>query len=430
MFKRQLFLVLWWSFSFQGLEYAQSFPSSQGAIQTTLIRMDTQHYPTIKIWLRLERKDKKPIEGLLTSKMQLEENGIFIPSQIQRLFSPQRMSILVLDQSASMENLTSDNQESRMQAALESAKRFYQLMESGDRSGLISFSDRVYVRQLLTQDTQKLIETLSLIQPKGGTAFYQALWDAIEEIRWENGNKIILALTDGKNTELGPPLEKIIEQAKKYQIRLFLIGFGSETEIETSLLEYIANETGGLAFQTTQKKQLEALYESIALSLRQEYLFTYTSTLPEDGQKRTLRLTFPLVDQQMMIEMEYLLGGLVPKFRNESFQTSSQQLPRSLIFLQISFILFFAGILPKIYVYFRTKVRRWRFRRFARVLLRSDSPYLHQVCANEQDEDTSFQLGERIIICPECRALHHQDCWVYNGYRCFNSPPCRGRGGM
>ncbi|MEK7486319.1 MAG: VWA domain-containing protein [Planctomycetota bacterium] len=408
---------------------SQMIATSSQRIRLTLLQLDSQHYPEIQLHLKLEPTTSGTLLSWTPRQISLFEDGLSVPAQVQTFYQPKRVSILVLDTSASMNALLPDHQKTRIQAAKEAALTFYGLMEQGDRSALMTFSDQVQIRQLMTSRPESLQKALESISPQGATALYQALANAIQELQGIAGNKIVLILTDGKNTEEAPALETLIQFAKKQQIRIFLVGLASEQELEWPLLKRIAIETGGQAYQTLNKEQLEAIYSSIARSFKQEYLLSYRSTLPASGHIRNLHMVFQNGNQLFSGDLPLVFGGLVPRSDRPSVDLVQKFQEPHLIFFHYSLFLMLSALIPWILRKGYRRFRQIRFENRYLLRMRESDPAMGQVCANEQNEDTVFRVGDEVITCPECHALHHRDCWAYNGFRCFNSPPCRGSGG-
>lgn len=424
LFQNFLFLILLWV-----PLSSQTILTTSSHIRLTLLRVDSQDYPEIHLHLKLESLSREKLLPWTPRQISLFEEGFNLPAQIHTFYQPKRVSLLVLDTSASMNALLPNHQKTRIQAAKDAARTFFSLMEPQDRSALMTFSEEIHFRQLFTSKSEILQKALDSLVPEGSTALYQAISKAIEELQGTTGNKILLVLTDGKNTELAPAIDHIIALAQKHKIRIFLVGLAQEQELDFSVLQKIATETGGFAYHTLNQEKLATIYRSIAVSFKQEYLLSYRSTLPALGHQRTVRLVFQNGNQLFSGELPLVFGGLIPTTSSRSIELTLQSQKPHSIFFHYTCYLFLCAIIPwglrKLFLLFLRK----RFEHRYLLHLTKHHPAIGQVCANEQNEETAFQLESEVILCPECKALHHRDCWAYNGFRCFNAPLCRGHGG-
>src|SRR2546423_1121417 len=81
--------------------------------------------------------------------------------------------------------------------------------------------------------------------------------------------------------------DDLIERARQLNIPLYMIGLGSESDIDLTHMKRLAERTSGRYFNAPSAEQLAELYRSIGESLQNEYAFTYESPTPElDGMVR------------------------------------------------------------------------------------------------------------------------------------------------
>ena len=191
--------------------------------------------------------------------------------------------ILALDISGSM--LARDFKPDRLEASKNVATEFI----SGrpyDRMGLVVFSGESFTQCPLTTDHAVLINLLREIQSgmiKDGTAIGMGLATAVNRIKdSEAKSKVIILLTDGVNNmgEIAPATAAGI--ARSFGIRVYTIGIGTRgmapypvrtpfgiqyqnmrVEIDESVLQHIAAETGGKYFRATDNDKLVQVYAEI-----------------------------------------------------------------------------------------------------------------------------------------------------------------------
>lgn len=183
---------------------------------------------------------------------------------------------------------------SRLTAVKQVLTEFSQQRE-GDRLGLILFGDSAYLQAPFTADHQAwlgLLNEAEVAMAGQSTHLGDALGLAIKILTDEADNqsfnsdnelfnnnrdqqdipkkqKVVLVLTDGNDTDsLVPPLEAAkIAASQGIKVHMIAIGdprtFG-EQALDMSVIEGVADITGGQAFQALSSVELTRVYDEIA----------------------------------------------------------------------------------------------------------------------------------------------------------------------
>lgn len=208
--------------------------------------------------------------------------------------------MMAMDRSSSMMALDL-SEGKREQTRLDAVKRVFEEFVSGsddndlrgrpdDAIGLIAFAAHADTRSPLTLDHDNLVTAarqVELVSPaeegEDGTAIGAGLALAVERLRqFSSPSKVIVLLTDGKQTVFDIDVDKAIEEAEAAKIRVYTVGagtngvaavridrgFGPElvqipVEIDEDLLRRIALRTGGEYLRATDGKGLRKVYERI-----------------------------------------------------------------------------------------------------------------------------------------------------------------------
>jgi len=153
----------------------------------------------------------------------------------------------------------------------------------GDRLGLILFADTAYLQAPLTfdRDTVKTLLEESVLGLVGErTAIGDAIGLAVKRFdNKEESNRVLILLTDGRNTAGNITPEQANELAIDKGITIYTIGLGAEEQVVASvfgrrtinpsqdlderLLNEIAKSTGGQYFRARDTQELEAIYETL-----------------------------------------------------------------------------------------------------------------------------------------------------------------------
>jgi Ca-activated chloride channel family protein len=192
--------------------------------------------------------------------------------------------ILALDVSGSMQ-LFDDlgDRRSRFEVAQREALTFVQDRKH-DPIGLVIFGATAISRCPVTLDKQLLHEiitnvALGEVNPEG-TALAVGLGMAVNRLRTSKStSKIIILLTDGEPSSHDIDPEPILNLAKKYGIKIYTIGVGSDqggygvvpihgvvqfkTPINAKLLQKIADQTGGQFFRAENPEEVRQVYKAI-----------------------------------------------------------------------------------------------------------------------------------------------------------------------
>jgi Ca-activated chloride channel homolog len=187
--------------------------------------------------------------------------------------------VITLDISESMKAM--DFKPNRLEACKSVAKEFIKGRPT-DRIGLVLYAGEAYTQCPVTSDHQtlfSLLEKSNFNLVDGGTAIGDGLGTAINRLRESKAkSKIIILLSDGVNNRGYMDPTSSSEIAKNQKIKVYTIGCGSngqalfpgprgpepmETEIDESLLQNIAHQTGGQYFRATNNEKLKTVYNEI-----------------------------------------------------------------------------------------------------------------------------------------------------------------------
>ncbi len=203
--------------------------------------------------------------------------------------------VIVLDISDSMliEDMSPGN---RIGAAKKVIKDFISGLVY-DRISLIVFSGESYTRVPLTLDYGLVLKSLSKVQTshydpylKKGTAIGVALVNAVARLRNSKAkSKVIVFLTDGEDNVGVITPHTALEIVKKYKIKVYTIGVGSQgkglskipreiidvfgrkkivyqtliAQMNEKLLKQIAKESGGQYFRADSQSALDDIFSRI-----------------------------------------------------------------------------------------------------------------------------------------------------------------------
>jgi Ca-activated chloride channel family protein len=136
-----------------------------------------------------------------------------------------------------------------------------------DNLGVVVFGQFAFIAAPLTFDKaiiSDIVKRLRVGVAGRMTAIYDALGQGVNLLRKSKAKtKIIILLTDGRNTSFNASLDDVLALAKKYEVKVYTIGIGREGEYHQILLQKIANETNGKMFSARSGRELTAVYDEI-----------------------------------------------------------------------------------------------------------------------------------------------------------------------
>jgi Ca-activated chloride channel homolog len=199
--------------------------------------------------------------------------------------------ILVLfDVSLSMD--AADVEPNRFEAARDAAREFVDEVDPGVEIGLVSFSGLVTVEVDPTLDRQVMLRGIDRLELAESTAIGDALVagtrllvNAAEQDPPETGDDetppgVLVLMSDGETT-VGRPTSEGAQEAAAAGIPVFTIAFGTQSgtirdpasgeivpvPVRPADLEFVAELTGGQAFEARTGGELLEAYDRIAESL-------------------------------------------------------------------------------------------------------------------------------------------------------------------
>ncbi|HEX5041864.1 MAG TPA: VWA domain-containing protein [Candidatus Polarisedimenticolaceae bacterium] len=281
-----------------------TFARAQVRIAAVRIQ-ETAEVSLVSFYATVRDESGALVNDLKVSDFQLTENGR--AQKIER-FSTERRPLraaLVLDTSESM------NTDDRIGKARAAAIRFLETLAPEDEVALLTFSDAVHLVHPMTSDLRAIRAAIEGMGAKGGTALYDAIWKASELLSGEDGRKVLVLLSDGKDEaqsgiEPGSlhTMNEALQRALRDEVMIFAIGigrWGTEQAPEADpytrmplrdILNTLGSATGGEVLFLSRPRQLAEAFERVAEALRNQYAVAYTSDdQRKDGSWRETRLT-------------------------------------------------------------------------------------------------------------------------------------------
>jgi VWFA-related protein len=224
----------------------------------------------------------QPITTLPVDDFSVSQDGEGIELSSAAIVQRSATIILALDTSGSMADAGT------MAAVRQAASRFITGLGPQDQVGIIYFNDEIVVAQSLSDDLQAAGTIVNLVEaePNAGTCLYDAAYDAVGMASAAPpGQRAVVLLTDGvdelpNNAGLCSThtLDDVTGLAMESGIHVPIYTIGLGGRIDASELSRIAERTGGDALISPDTAGVDALFQTIASQLRNQYALAYTTT--------------------------------------------------------------------------------------------------------------------------------------------------------
>lgn len=198
---------------------------------------------------------------------------------------------VIFDMSGSM----ADKIDKSRQAAVQ----FFRTANPKDEFFLVNFNDRAQLISPFTSSVDELQDRLLYTSAHGLTALYDGVYLGLSQMRGaHNAKKALLILSDGGDNHSRYSETEIRKFVQEADVQIYAIGLfepdGGPTPEERngpSLLNDLAEMTGGRVFVVQNLSDLPDIATKISMELRNQYVIGYhPSNRARDGKWRKIRV--------------------------------------------------------------------------------------------------------------------------------------------
>jgi len=245
------------------------------SINTNITSIDISNYDTISLDVNLS-SGTEDLSGLDLSNFEIEENGIEVEiDSVSELSSSElnRSIVVCMDYSGSMSDTDIENQE-------QAVENFFTGWETSDRAGVIKFASDVQIAQTMTNNETLLRNAANEVPVGIGsmTSFYDSIYEAVDNLLESESSdrfKIVVGITDGSDTASSHTKQEAINKANENNVAVYTIGVGDN--ISESVLQEIANDTGGTYIYASDSSEIEIALNNMGSQTKYTYRLTYTA---------------------------------------------------------------------------------------------------------------------------------------------------------
>ncbi len=275
------------------------------------------------------------VGGLRQEDFEIYEDGVL---QTTSHFDAERVPVslgIAVDTSGSMVG----DKWVAAQAAL--SRLVNDLLGPTDEVFLYRFDSRAELVHPWTRDRREVSRALGAIQPRGGTAMYDAVADAIPlAMRGSERKKALVIISDGQDTSSSTRVPELTQQIRESEVLVYAIGVdasgnaprgsgssgsggqasrppapspfpgrrppatpppapapsrstssgGNSDRVNADALRAITDDSGGRTEILYSHRDLDAATAGIAGELSRQYYLAYSSSAPKDGRWHTIEV--------------------------------------------------------------------------------------------------------------------------------------------
>jgi Ca-activated chloride channel homolog len=222
---------------------------------------------------------------------QVYEDGV---RQTIQLFRHEDIPVtvgLVVDHSGSMKPKLGD--------VITAARAFVQSSRPDDQMFVVNFNEKVTMALAdISQPGDRpgtLARAIAGTPATGKTALYDAATEAFRQLRVDGPEKkVLIVISDGGDNASSHKLAEVLKTAEESSVLIYTIGIFDEEDEDKNpgVLTRLARATGGEAYFPRQHDEVEAICQSIARDIRNQYTIGYVSgNAARTSAWRSIRLT-------------------------------------------------------------------------------------------------------------------------------------------
>lgn len=187
----------------------------------------------------------------------------------------------------------------KVKRARDALAKFIQTSHNSDEYFLIGFNSRAQLLLDKTRDGDAVLDKLMFVQTKHNTALYDACYLGVEKVqRGTHPKRALLLISDGQDNNSRYTFNELKRLLKESDVVLYGIGIlgggdaGSALGMEgQSILDELANVSGGKAFFPRSGPEMDDIFEQIALELRHQYSIGYKpANFTDNGKWRKVKV--------------------------------------------------------------------------------------------------------------------------------------------
>lgn len=300
----------------------------------SIVQIDTGEFPNITVYFSLEDTEGNFISDVQSDQIKvLESNGgewEELQGYVQYTEEDvsKRSIDLVMDTSGSMDM--------SIHQLCRAAQELLSQMQGGNYYvSLTAFSDTWNTLVDYTNNISAVSNELNNLYTGGGTALYDTLENSLYRAMNQQGQKYILAFTDGLDNESSISKDELISLAKYYNVPIYIIA-AMEQGYGTQEMEEIARESGGQFFSIYSMDNLYQVYYEIFQL--QENLYSFRYTTKQSNNECNLRVVYTSKKYSGETESDFISQKPIKRERVSNYAITNAESSSSLYDYPLNYV--------------------------------------------------------------------------------------------
>ena len=187
----------------------------------------------------------------------------------------QKSVVMVLDHSGSMARKAVETDDKpKIEGLHDTACDFIDKARPGVGMTIQPFSSEVEPILPFTEDKEELKRQIRSLKASGGTMLYDAIYAAIGTLAASapEGERKVVVMTDGVDEAPGSRhrWQEVVEFANSEHVSLEMVGLGQDQEINSKVMQEMANATKGTYVRASNVKELAAFFDREGHEINQQ----------------------------------------------------------------------------------------------------------------------------------------------------------------
>ncbi|NLE99819.1 MAG: FHA domain-containing protein [Anaerolineales bacterium] len=266
--------------------------------------VDLAAFPQVSLRVSVRSRNGVPISGLQPEHFEVVEDGanLLRPTGVSAESSPaaQVSLAIVID---TYRTLSGAPIEAAQQATNDLLAELLEESDDADRAAFVAVHRGISTdAQVLnadyevpfTNDRNLLLNVINFLHERmetsaQGTPLYDATIKAIRLAAATEpvAHRAVIVMTDGEDRDSISTDADVIQTASNERTPVFTVGL-SNSRLNEQFLRRLADQTGGTYQAAETPDDFSPLFNNVLTMLRTQYVLTYDSGLPEDGQPHSV----------------------------------------------------------------------------------------------------------------------------------------------
>ncbi|MEQ1758608.1 MAG: VWA domain-containing protein [Vicinamibacterales bacterium] len=209
--------------------------------------------------------------------------------------------VLALDVSGSMADALGD--------VKVAAKTFLAALGPQDQVTVVAFNDSMFTlvrRETSREAREAAIDGLSAF---GGTALYDVIVRALEQLGQQPGRRALVLLSDGEDRSSQATFAQVQDLVRRSDATLFAVGLGRGASVQElkEKLEALAETSGGRVLFAERSDGLKVPFAEVVEDLASQYTLSFAPNA--DGKEHELRVELPGRNARIRARKSYTVAN-------------------------------------------------------------------------------------------------------------------------